>query len=132
MLSKMQILRGWESHYGPLEEPMAEKFLRRAELEQLIGFPSGLIFTLLHRNKKLEDLLKDVLQNLDLWHKDENQFRRSVVPEKSRNDYIAPTIDSNSYVVRDMVYWRDVYFSDDGPFEKTDSTDWDDYINFDN
>ena len=111
---------------------MAEKFLRRAELEQLIGFPSGLIFTLLHRNKKLEDLLKDALQNLDLWHKDENQFRRSVVPEKSRNDYIAPTIDSNSYVVRDMVYWRDVYFSDDGPFEKTDSTDWDDYINFDN
>jgi hypothetical protein len=54
------------------------------------------------------------------------------VPEKSRSAYIAPTIDSNSYVVRDMAYWRDVYFSDDGPFEKTDSTDWDDYINFDN
>ena len=132
MLSKMQILRGWESHYGSLEEPMAEKFLRRAELEQLIELPSGLIFTLLHRNKKLDDLLKDAIQNLDLWHKDENQFRRSVVPEKSRSAYIAPNIDSNSYVVRDMVYWRDVYFSDDGPFEKTDSTDWDDYINFDN
>ena len=132
MLSKMQILRGWESHYGSLEEPMAEKFLRRAELEQLIGLPSGLIFTLLHRNKKLDELLKDAIQNLDLWHKDENQFRRSVVPEKSRSAYIAPNIDSNSYVVRDMVYWRDVYFSDDGPFEKTDSTDWDDYINFDN
>ena len=132
MLSKMQILRGWESHYGSLEEPMTEKFLRRAELDQLIELPSGLIFTLLHRNKKLDDLLKDAIQNLDLWHKDENQFRRSVVPEKSRSAYIAPTIDSNSYVVRDMVYWRDVYFSDDGPFEKTDSTDWDDYINFDN
>ena len=132
MLSKMQILRGWESHYGQLEEPMAEKFLRRAELDQLIGLPSGLIFTLLYRNKKLDDLLKDAIHSLDQWHEDENQFRRSVVPEKSRNDYIAPTIDSNSYVVRDMVYWRDVYFSDDGPFEKTDSTDWDDYINFDN
>ena len=132
MLSKMQILRGWESHYGQLEEPMAEKFLRRAELDQLIGLPSGLIFTLLYRNKKLDDLLKDAIHSLDQWHEDENQFRRSVVPEKSRSAYIAPTIDSSSYVVRDMVYWRDVYFSDDGPFEKTNSTDWDDYINFDN
>jgi hypothetical protein len=132
MLSKLQILRGWESHYGELDEAMAKRFLNRSELNELINFPGELVFLLFHRNKKLELLLKDVEDNLELWKMDQQVLRSVVAPRKTEGAYVTPLHDSSSYRPGEMVYWRDIHFSDDGPFEKTDSTDWDDYINFEN
>jgi hypothetical protein len=132
MLSKLQILRGWESHYGELDEVMAKRFLNRSELNELINFPGELVFLLFHRNKKLELLLKDVENNLESWKMDQEVLRSAVAPRKTEGTYVTPLADSTSYRPGEMVYWRDTHFSDDGPFEKTDSTDWDDYINFEN
>ena len=130
MLSKLQILRGWESHYGELDEAMSKRFLLRSELSDLVNFPSELVFLLLYRNKKLDHLLKDVVDSLELWKEDERALRSAVAPRRSEGAYIAPFNDSSSYLPGEMVYWRDIHFSDDGPFEKTVSTNWDDYINF--
>lgn len=126
----MQILRGWESHYGALDEPLMKRFLSRKELGQLISFPSGLIFTLLHRHKQLDDLLSDCISELENWTRDEIALRKSVVPEKNlARSSIFETRDT-AYPVVEMIYWRDIFFGDDGPFEKSQSTNWEDYFNF--
>jgi hypothetical protein len=105
MPSKMQILRGWESHYGALDEPLMKRFLSRKELGQLISFPSGLIFTLLHRHKQLDDLLSDCISELENWTRDEIALRKSVVPEKNlARSSIFETRDT-AYPVVEMIYW---------------------------
>ena len=129
----MQVLRGWESHYGQLSEPLTKKFLSHRALTELCEFPSGLVFTLLRRNKKLDALLIDARASIDAWKNDEDAFRRSVylpILERRKFPFEPPghSYPYNSTGQSALAYWNDYYFDDDGPFEKTDATLWEDHI----
>jgi len=129
----MQVLRGWESHYGPLPAPLTNKFLGHRALVEICEFPSGLVFTLLRRNKKLDALLADAKASIDAWNNDEDSFRRSVYlpPVERRKFPLDPPGHSypfNSTGQSTLAYWNDYYFDDDGPFEKSEATLWEDHI----
>ncbi len=129
----MQVLRCWESHYGPLSAPLTTKFLNHHTLEEICGYPSGLVFTLLRRNKKLDSLLRDIKRSVKAWEDDEDSFRRSVyLPVVQRRKFplesLGHTYPINSTGQSTLAYWNDYYYDDDGPFEKTEATLWEDHI----
>ena len=132
-LSKMQVLRGWESHYGSLSAPLTTKFLVHPALPEICEFPGGLIFTLLRRNKKLDTLLKDLRASITAWETNEDSFRGKVyLPEVERRP-IFQDPSWRSYPLfstgqSTLDYWNDYFYDDDGPFEKTKATLYEDDI----
>lgn len=129
----MQVLRGWESHYGRLSPSLAAKFLSHRALNEICEFPSGLVFTLFRRNKKLDDLLTDIKACVNEWNVDEVSFRRSVDPTVEVVREFPLEQDERSYPFNSLgqsslSFWNDYFFDEDGPFEKTDATLWEDYI----
>ncbi len=79
-LFTMLIFRGWESHYGKSTIDLVERFLVHPALDALCGYPGGLAFILLHRNRKLDSLLVDLRSPLEAWKRDVDGVRSFVPP----------------------------------------------------
>lgn len=107
--------------------------MRHPAIEELCGFPSGLVFTLFRRNRKLDALLVDVKKSIDEWLRDEVAFRNKVCPPSDSGfetplEPLGRSYAFNSLGQSSLTYWYDYYFDDDGLSEKSESTQWEDYI----
>ena len=133
-LSTMQLLTGWESFHGELSSDQKRRFLQHPSIDEICEFPSGLVFTLLRRNSKLDELLADARLSIAAWNENEEAFRRSVHTPEYEVVTDAGFIGDRLYPVnlvgnRSLTYWYDYLYREDGPFEKTDATTWEDYVN---
>jgi len=130
----MQLLRGWESFHGVLSGDQAKRFLEHPAIDEICGYPGGLIFTLLRRNSKLNELLADAQNSIAAWDENELAFRRSVHTPDYGSMSDSNFVGDRLYPVnladnRSLKYWYDYLYGEDGPFEKSDATTWEDYVN---